>query len=188
MKRNHFFTALFAVIFLASAGFSDANQRYTVVSGDSLSKIGKRFGVPYREIMAANNLRNTTIYTGQVLVIPVQGSSVEAFSHSYPRNGNSDRFTAPESPGYSETASGAASAPLYRAPEPAPKPVRANRTVHATMQTYTVQSGDTIWSISRKFGVNFWALRTTNDIRFSRIKTGQVLKIPARGSGFFFRH
>jgi LysM repeat protein len=43
---------------------------YTVARGDWLSMIGKRFGVPWRDIAAANDISGTTIYTGQVLSIP----------------------------------------------------------------------------------------------------------------------
>ena len=44
---------------------------YTVVKGDSLSRIGNRLGVPWRKIAEANNIEAPyTIFPGQVLVIP----------------------------------------------------------------------------------------------------------------------
>lgn len=44
---------------------------YTVVKGDSLSRIGSRLGVPWREIAAANCLMPPyMIFPGQALVIP----------------------------------------------------------------------------------------------------------------------
>lgn len=43
---------------------------YTVAWGDTLSQIGFRFGVPYQDIAAANGVKGTTIYPGQVLYIP----------------------------------------------------------------------------------------------------------------------
>lgn len=44
---------------------------YTVVSGDSLSRIGGKLGVPWREIAAANNITDPwIIHPGQVLIIP----------------------------------------------------------------------------------------------------------------------
>lgn len=38
----------------AAAGTSSATEEYTVVKGDSLSKIGEKYGVPWKEIYEAN--------------------------------------------------------------------------------------------------------------------------------------
>jgi LysM repeat protein len=43
---------------------------YTVQPGDSLIKIGRKFGVTAAAIKAANNLKTDTIQIGQVLIIP----------------------------------------------------------------------------------------------------------------------
>lgn len=49
----------------------DKSRTYTVAAGDSLSRIGARMGVPWREIAQANNLQSPwVIHPGQVLVIP----------------------------------------------------------------------------------------------------------------------
>ena len=46
-------------------------RTYTVVSGDSLSRIGSRLGVPWRKIAEANGIADPwIIHPGQVLVIP----------------------------------------------------------------------------------------------------------------------
>jgi LysM repeat protein/uncharacterized protein YvpB len=43
---------------------------HTVQPGENLYRIGLRYGVDWRAIMAANGLYNTYIYVGQTLVIP----------------------------------------------------------------------------------------------------------------------
>lgn len=44
---------------------------YTVVKGDTLSGIGKKLGVPWRDIATANNISDPyIIYVGQKLIIP----------------------------------------------------------------------------------------------------------------------
>ena len=45
-------------------------RRYTVVSGDTLTRIATQFGVTVNAIKTANNLTSDTIRIGQVLVIP----------------------------------------------------------------------------------------------------------------------
>lgn len=44
---------------------------YTVQKGDSLSKIGARYGVSWNSLAIANNIKSPyTVYPGQVLSIP----------------------------------------------------------------------------------------------------------------------
>jgi peptidoglycan endopeptidase LytE len=45
-------------------------KSYTVVSGDTLSKIAAKFGVTVTALKAANNLTSDIIKLGQKLLIP----------------------------------------------------------------------------------------------------------------------
>lgn len=62
----------------------------------------------------------------------------------------------------------------------ADKPAQASRpTADKAKTTYTVRSGDTLWSIARKHKVNPMALLELNRMnRNSKIKVGQKIKIP----------
>lgn len=54
----------------APANPADEHIYYTVVKGDTLSAIGKKYGVPYMEIAKKNNIENPSkIYVGQKLLI-----------------------------------------------------------------------------------------------------------------------
>ncbi len=46
-----------------------ASDRYRVRKGDTLTDIAQRFGLTVRELMDANNLRNSVIYAGQILLV-----------------------------------------------------------------------------------------------------------------------
>jgi len=48
---------------------------YYVRPGDTLFLIGKKFGVDYRQLQAANNLKTTMIYPGQTLIIPASNAA-----------------------------------------------------------------------------------------------------------------
>jgi LysM repeat protein len=50
---------------------STGNQRYTIVSGDTVGGIAKKFGVSTKSVLSANGLSQTSIiYPGQTLSIP----------------------------------------------------------------------------------------------------------------------
>lgn len=55
----------------SAAPNANCQANYTVVWGDTLAKIGARYGVPYMQIANANNIANPNlIYAGQRLCIP----------------------------------------------------------------------------------------------------------------------
>ncbi len=56
-----------------SGNTTPAPQTYTVVAGDTLSSIARRFGTTVAAIQQANNLTTTRIYVGQRLRIPTGG-------------------------------------------------------------------------------------------------------------------
>lgn len=111
---------------------------YTVKSGDTLYKIANQFGVSVDEIIRANNLTNTTLQIGDVLIIPSTSQTPEV--------------------------------PV----EPTP-PVSNNI-------EYVVKSGDSLYSIAKKYGVTASELQRYNNLPSTLLSIGQVLLIPTTGS------
>ncbi len=56
------------------------------------------------------------------------------------------------------------------------------RALAAKRSNYIVRSGDTLWSISQKFGTTISTLKRSNGLRSSRLKIGQKLYIPNNSS------
>ncbi|WP_146552462.1 LysM peptidoglycan-binding domain-containing protein [Rummeliibacillus sp. SL167] len=54
---------------------STSTSTYTVKSGDTLSKIGKKYGVSYKTLMSWNHLKSTKIRVGQKLKVKKSSSS-----------------------------------------------------------------------------------------------------------------
>jgi LysM repeat protein len=140
----------------ASASTAPAAQeggRYTIVKGDTISRIAARFGVSVPSVLSANGLAwSSIIYPGQTIAIPA----------AEPAAGPSIELVADVTP-----------APAPTAPS-APSPSPSTR--------YTVTTGDTISGIASRFGVSTQAVLDANGLNSSSIiYAGGVLVIPAAG-------
>jgi LysM repeat protein len=133
---------------------------HVVQAGENLFRLSKRYNVELDDLAAANQITDPTrIYVGQELIIPVVGTESAAEPTATP-------------PPTDETSSNEASskdAAVEQVPE---EKVPAAR-------SYTVRWGDTLWSISRAFGVDVNDLATANNISNPRkLLAGSVLTIP----------
>ncbi|MEJ1294868.1 LysM peptidoglycan-binding domain-containing protein [Latilactobacillus sakei] len=52
-----------------------------------------------------------------------------------------------------------------------------NQTTPNKTKSYTVKSGDSLWSIAQKNGTTISQLKTANNLRSDLILVGQVLKL-----------
>ncbi|CAN5249381.1 hypothetical protein BH11ACT5_BH11ACT5_17100 [soil metagenome] len=148
--------------------------RYTIVSGDTISAVAKRFGVSTLSVLTANGLGwASIIYPGQTIAIPglvVPGSSSDDMAPVVsvaPIEEPVVEAPVVEAP--------TAEAPAAEAP-PAPEVV-------APITTYTIVSGDTVSTIAARFGITTQALFDANGLDWSSvIYTGHTLTIPLGGS------
>lgn len=99
------------------------NTTYTVVAGDTLFSIARRFNTTVDEIVRINNLTSMVLSVGQQLLIP----------------GGTGAGT----------------------------------------QTYTVVSGDTLFSIARRFNTTVNEIMSMNNMTTNVIRVGQKLLVPA---------
>lgn len=130
--------------------------RYTIVRGDTVSRIAARFGVPVESVLSANGLGwSSIIYPGQTIAIPAAPTPPpETTSESGPKVDLVSSTTPAK---------------------PAPAPVATTR--------YTIASGDTISAIAARFGVTTAAVLAANGLTASSIiYPGQTLVIPAGGT------
>lgn len=126
--------------------------RYTIVRGDTLSTIAKRYGTTVSALMQANGLTSTTIFTGRTLTIPGTATA-----------------PAPAAP----KPAPAASAPAPAAPAPA---------APAKSGTHTIASGDTLSAIAVRYGTTVSALMQANGLKSTTIFAGRTLVIPGVAS------
>ena len=136
---------------------------HTVTKGDSLWKIGQKYGVTVNEIAAFNGMdQNKSLHPKTVLRLPPGATLVPAQQSSAP----------PKASSKSRLPS-ASMATLTMTPK-AKKPIPNNG-------TYTVQKGDSLWKISRLFGVSVKNLQTYNGLNSTSLAVGQPLSLRPSG-------
>lgn len=97
-----------------------------------------------------------------------------------------DDYGTPDGAPYQEVNPVYDSAPAYVETSPPPArpatPARPTRpsTPARTQSTHTVVRGDTLWGLSRKYGVSVDAIKTANNMRNDTVVLGSRLVIPAR--------
>ena len=160
MKKTLTKIALTAALVLTAVAAQA--EDYRVNRGDTLSKIGRTFGVSYLDIMRANGMSHTNIYPGQILRIPTNYNRGNAYSNRPVVSTPSQHYN---------------HQPVVNK-YPKPKPFKKSP------RLYTVKCGDTITGISNRFGVTTCALKSANNLTSSRIYNGQVLRIPRKPSGY----
>lgn len=167
-----------------------ASTTYTVQRGDTLYSLARRFNTTVQAIMSANNLTSTTIYIGQKLTIP-GGSTPNPTPNPAPSTyavqagdtlySLARRFgttvdaivTANKLPSTTIYIGQKLTIPGGSTPNPSPNP---------TPTTYTVQAGDTLSAIARRFGTTVQALMSANKLTGTTIYIGQRLVIPGSAS------
>lgn len=145
----------------APAAPATGGSTYTVKSGDTLSAISGRTGVPLQTLFSLNNLGwDSIIYPNQVIKT----------SAGQPAAAPAPAAPAPAAPKTTEIK---VTITPPAAPAPAPAPAAP-----AAAPTYTVKSGDSLWAISTRTGVTLANLYSLNGLSASSIiYPGQVLKL-----------
>ena len=154
---------------------------YTVKQGDTLYGISNQYGVSVGDIVKLNNLKTTNLSVGQILNIPStsgsnpdntftytvkKGDSLYSIANLYDTNINTlielnnlksnnlsigQKLLVPEK---------------YSSPESIPNYIN-----------YTVQKGDNLYSIARKYNVSVDTIVKDNSLNSTNLSVGQNLKI-----------
>ena len=165
---------------------------YKVRRGDTLSKIARKYGTTVSNLKRLNSLKRDTVYVGQLLrVQETHNREVKGKTRSKPSAGPREKI------GYKvrrgDTLSGIAKkygmtvGRLKQLNHLKSSRIRVGDALIVESGTgssvssgitYRVRRGDTLWSISKRFGRSVTALKRANGLRSSKLQAGQKLKIP----------
>lgn len=159
---------------------------YTVKSGDSLWSIANRFNTTVAEIKRLNNLNTNALQVGQVLKLPTgNGNTNNNQGNTYTvKSGDSlwsiaNRFntTVAELKALNNLNTN-----TLQIGQILKLPTENEDTNNYQGNTYTVKSGDSLWSIARKYDTSVSELQNLNNLTSTTLQVGQVLKVPQNNS------
>lgn len=148
------------------------SSTYVVQSGDSLYSIAKKFGTTADKIKQLNNLNNNTLSVGQEIAIPSVALS-EVTIYKVQSGDNLYDLAKKFGTSVSELKdlNNLKSDSLSINQELKVPAVNIGET------TYTVKSGDSLYSIAKKFNTSVDSLKKKNGLGSTMLSIGQVLKI-----------
>ncbi|MBR4156117.1 MAG: LysM peptidoglycan-binding domain-containing protein [Bacteroidales bacterium] len=178
---------------------------HIVKSGESLGSIAKKYRISINQLKTWNNLKSTTIYPGQKLIVYSSGAPMAQAGNDKPVMRSTEQTTHIVKSGEnlsiiakkyqcsvtdlkewnnlkSTTLSVGQKLKVY--PPAEEKTANVSTTTSGGYVIYTVKSGDNLWDIAKKFdGVTVEQIRTLNNLdKNAVLKVGQKLKI-SKASG-----
>ncbi len=132
----------------------DKNDRiyYTIKSGDNLGAVAERYHVSVKDLQYWNGLSGTKIIVGESLVI-------------YKKN-------------HVVTTSDIPKTETKIVPQNKTAIIPNNRYTSTRKTSYKVASGDTLWSIAKKYNTTVDSIRKLNNLKSDKLNIGQTILIP----------
>lgn len=192
----------------SGGGATSSNDTvYTVVAGDTLSKIAAKYGTTYQKLAEYNGISNPNVISvGQKIKIPAStsGSNTSSAgtahkvgdivqfkgSKHYKSAAATSGSTAKTGPAKITAISTGAKHPYHIIHTDSTSNVygwvdeadiSSSGSTAAASRTYTVKSGDSLWAIAEKQlgnGSRYKEIKSLNGLSSDTIYAGQVLKLP----------
>ena len=175
-----------------AAPSDQTNVTYVVQKGDSLWSIANANNTTVDEIANLNDLDTNTIYVGQILQIPNSGDLQENPSSTSDtvyvvKSGDtlySIALRYDTTPNAIINKNNLTSSVLTIGQQliiPA-DPESTGKDDMTTNNTYVVQNGDSLYSISRMYGISVDDIKNANNLTSNILTIGQVLTIPTNAT------
>lgn len=156
---------------------------HTVAAGETLNSIAEKYGVQATEIRSANNLRRNAVRVGQSLTINnVAADKAQLAAASAKDVAKESQQTARTEEKKAETAAPAAKTQTSKQTQKAKAKNQTAKAEAAKPTTHSIKSGESLSSISKKYGVTVEELKRANNMKDDNIRAGKTLTIPAKAS------
>lgn len=152
---------------------------YTVKPGDTLYSIANRYNVSINDIVKANDLKSNILSIGQVLLIPSIPVSEEDYVVYEIKNGDT-LYSIARRYNTKVDSIKAYNNLLNNFLRPGDVIQIPITPIETEYNTYTVQKGDTLYSIARKYDTTIADILAINNNLSSILQVGEVIKIPKK--------
>ena len=149
---------------------------YTVQKGDTLYGIANKYGISVDELKAANNLSSNTLTIGKVLLIPEVEEPETPDENIYTVKSGDTLYSIANKYGMTVDELKALNNLTSNTLSIGQKLVISEGNA-ATLDTYMVKSGDTLYSIANKYGLTVNELKSLNNLTSDLLSIGQVLNV-----------
>ena len=149
---------------------------YTVQKGDSLWSIANKFNISVEDLKSANNLTSNLLNIGQTLKIPSEENPVTGDYIVYTISKGDSLYSIAQK--YNTTVN-----ELIKYNNLSSTNLKIGEqllipTTESKINTYTVKSGDSLYSIAKKYGVTVDELKKANGLTSNNLSLNQKLVIP----------
>jgi len=162
-----------------AAGWKGAGGSWVnVKSGETLYNLSRRYGVPVKDLMAANSMTSADgLSAGSKILIPAytyhRSSGVSA-----PDNNPMTKASRASKGFFGDVGNGRVAIPTARVMRTVKQPLQASTKSETANRSHRVASGDTLYSVARRYGVSTSSLIKSNSLTGTNIRPGQNLIVP----------
>lgn len=198
-------TTIFFGTAMALTSTMDASAAtYTVKAGDSLSKIGSKYGVSYQTLMQQNGLSSTVIHVGQILKVNKSTSKSPSTTKQPSTTSSKSTYTVKAGDSLSKIASrygtsyqklmtlnNLSSTTIFVGQKltvsgkttttaPSSDSSTTSSSSNTSSKSYIVKSGDSLSKIAAAHGTTYQKLMTLNNLSSTTIFVGQKLTVSGK--------
>ncbi len=155
---------------------TNSQKNYIVKKGDTLYSIAQRYNTTVDELKKQNQLSTNQLTIGQSLVLP----STSFVTYTVQKGDTLYKIASQ----YNTTVDilkkiNNLSSNILSIGQKIKLPSTEIINIPASLETYTVKSGDTLYSIAKKFDTTVDKIKSQNSLSADALTVGQVLKIPS---------
>ena len=155
---------------------TNSQINYIVKKGDALYSIAQRYNITVDELKKQNQLSTNQLTIGQSLILP----STSFVTYTVQKGDTLYKIASQ----YNTTVDilkkiNNLSSNILSIGQKIKLPSTEIINIPASLETYTVKSGDTLYSIAKKFDTTVDKIKSQNSLSADALTVGQVLKIPS---------
>ncbi|HKQ32313.1 MAG TPA: LysM peptidoglycan-binding domain-containing protein, partial [Thermodesulfobacteriota bacterium] len=187
-------TAASEIVTVDKTNYSASGSSYTVVRGDTLGSISRKFGVSAASIQSANNMSGSVVKYGQVLTIPGTASAASTTRETASAGTGKYKVQPGDTLGSIAERHGVGVSSLMSANNISGSTIRAGQVILIPdgnyvssssssssagddVISYRVKKGDTLWKIASRHNVSVASIQKWNNLTTAELRPGVSLTI-----------